>query len=801
MRDIREFVHLRNHTAYSRFRSTSRIADSLKVVKEQGMTSLAITDAGVLHGVAEFCREAKRLDIKPIIGCEISLDAGQEMQKEMSVATSRIHQLVLLAENEAGYKNLLKLVAGSKMNRLAGRLCVSKEELRVHRGGLIGLSAGMHGEMAWYLAHRDVDGAIEAAREYADIFGRESFFVELTDHGLEEERATNQLLAEVAGQVGLGLVATNNNLYAKQEHALAHHVLCCLGMEEFALKQNEMGLPCDAEHYIKGAEEMWALFESCPEALMNTVAIAERCNLELSVNGEEKHFPVFEISAEYKDAEDYLSLLGRNGMKKRYGVNDVNAPKDEVEQAITSRYFYEMDAICKAGYADYFLIVQDYVNSAKNKDIAVSPGRGAGSASMMAYLLGITGVDPLLHGLVFERFMNPKAGVVPDIDIEFCPARRSEVVDYIKRKYGAEHTASIVTFRTFCLKQWIGKVARVLGASDALYSKLVDDISDDPALRMAQVLETNEALRQLVNRDDDAGRIIQCVKVLEGLPCHVGVHAAGIVVGDKPLVEVLPVGQDGEGRYLAQFDAKNAESVGVIKLDFLGLSALSVIQDAENRIAAIGGVLDYKTSVMDDEKTYEMLKRGDTDGVFWLEYEWMRQLLRDMQPNCFQDLTVLMIYRPNAVGVLFEYTKRKHGKALIEYDHPLLENVIKDTYGVIIYQEQVVCAIHALAGISLAEAEVLRRVIGKANPETIAEQRIKFVNGCMAANQIQKEEAGDIFDRMKKNAGYTFNKAHAVAHGMISYQTAYLKARYPKEFMAAVKAKTYAKDSMPLFSR
>lgn len=780
------FVHLHNHTAYSLLDGASPIKGSVERALELKMNALAITDHGVLYGIAEFYKTAKAKGLKPIIGCETYIAFGDRREKERRDDKKIANHFVLLAENEVGYYNLVRLISLSHLEGFYYKPRIDKQLLSEYHDGLIGLSACLQGEVSECIVRGKLDEAVRVAGEFADIMGKDHFFLEMEDHGIPEQREVNRWMPEVAKRTGLGLVATNDSHYLLKEHAEAHDVLLCLQTQSTFTDPRRMRYPSN-QFYLKSPEEMWALFGEIPSALENTVDIARRCNVEMKLNMEEIHFPVFPLPPEIRTAKEYLTLLGAQGLKKRYGVDDLKQPKDDREKSIADRFFYELGIIEKTGFINYFLVVQDFIAYAKEQNIPVGPGRGSGAGSILAYALGITGIDPLYFDLIFERFLNPERVSPPDFDIDFCQTRRGEVIDYVKRKYGAENVAQVVTFGTLGAKTVIRDIGRVLEIPLPECDKFAKLVPDDPKIPLEKAMKDSPEFRQMAEHDPNAQRIMKYARVLEGLPRQPGMHAAGVVIGEKPLIEILPLSRDKSGEPITQFEKNNMEATGLLKMDFLGLRTLSIIQETISNIRETCGVeIDIDTIPPDDAPTFEMLCRGDAVCVFQLESKGMRELLRNLGPTCIQDLIALIaLYRPGPMDMIPNFIARKHGKVSIEYDHPLLEPILKETYGVMVYQEQVQFASRALAGYSLGEGDILRRAMGKKKPEEMVKQRAKFIEGCKKTNHIPERQAGDIFDRIEKFAGYGFNKSHSAAYGVISYQTAWLKAHYPIEFMAA----------------
>lgn len=782
----KSFVHLHNHTAYSLLDGASPIEGSVDRALELGMHALAITDHGVLYGIAEFYKKAKAKGLKPIIGCETYIAFGDRREKDRRDDKKIANHFVLLAENEVGYYNLVRLISLSHLEGFYYRPRIDKQLLAQYHEGLIGLSACLQGEVSECIVRGKIDDAVRVAGEFADILGKDHFYLEMEDHGIPEQREVNRRMPEVAKRTGLGLVATNDSHYLRREDAEAHDVLLCLQTQSTFTDPKRMRYPSN-QFYLKSPDEMWALFGQFPSALENTVEIARRCNVELKLGMEELHFPTFPLPAGVHTAKEYLILLGAEGLRKKYGLENLQHPKDGREKAIVDRFDYELRIIEKTGFLNYFLVVQDFINYAKRNGIPVGPGRGSGAGSLVAYALGITGIDPLYFELIFERFLNPERVSPPDFDIDFCQTRRGEVIDYVKKKYGAENVAQVVTFGTLGAKTVIRDIGRVLEIPLAECDKLAKLVPDDPKITLKKAMDQSPEFRQMAGSDPNAQRILKYAKVLEGLPRQPGMHAAGVVIGEKPLIEILPLGRDKSGEPITQFEKNNMEATGLLKMDFLGLRTLTIIQEAiQNIRATCGEEIDIDSIPQNDASTFEMLCRGDAVCVFQLESKGMRDLLRNLGPNSIQDLIALIaLYRPGPMDMIPDFIARKHGKVRIEYDHPLLEPILKETYGVMVYQEQVQFAARALAGYSLGEGDILRRAMGKKKAEEMAKQRAKFIDGCKKTNNISDRQAGDIFDRIEKFAGYGFNKSHSAAYGVISYQTAYLKAHYPVEFMAA----------------
>ena len=778
------FCHLHFHTEYSLLDSSCKVADAVAMAKELGQEYLAITDHGVLYGVIDFYKQAQKAGVKPIIGCEVYI-ARNGMDEKTSQADN-LH-LVLLAEDNEGYNSLMHLVSLGHLEGFYYKPRIDKKLLRQYSKGLIGLSACLKGEIAEACAEGAVDKAVALAKEYSEILGPNNFFLEIQDHGLSEQKTANRHIIEVAKRTGLPLVATNDVHYIKKDHRDAHDVLICLQHGNLVSDPNRMSYS-GSEFYMKSGAEMERLFPDHPEALANTVEIARRCNVELVNKNKPLHFPTFTVPPEYKSQKDYLMAIGKAGLKTLYPIDDFDNPKTDIEKRVAERFNYEVGVIEKTGFINYFLVVQDFIAYAKSQNIPVGPGRGSGAGSMLAYALGITALDPLHYNLIFERFLNPARISPPDFDIDFCQARRGEVIEYVKDKYGRENVAQIITFGTLGAKTVIRDIGRVLGLPLNECDKLAKMVPEKPDVTLAKALEENPDFKRAAKQDPVAVEIMKYAQILEGLPRHTGTHAAGVVIGEKPLIDILPLSRDKDKQVITQFEMKPMEDIGLLKMDFLGLKTLTVIQEAVECIRINHGVtLDINKLPLDDKKTYDLLNRGDTIGVFQVESAGMRDTLRKIGLDRVEDLIAMIaLYRPGPMQFIDEFINRKHGKVKIQYDHPLLEPVLKETYGIIVYQEQIQQAANKLAGFSLGEGDILRRAMGKKDKAVMATQRENFIAGCKKTNNIDRKLGEKLWDMIEKFAEYGFNKSHSAAYGIISYQTAWLKANYPEEFMSAL---------------
>lgn len=781
------FCHLHFHTCYSLLDSAVKLKPAMQAAKDMGMESLAITDHGVLYGAVEFYKTALANGIKPIIGCEVYL--ARHGVAERSSQKNNMH-LVLLAETQEGYRNLSRLVSMAHLEGVYYKPRIDKAWLREYSKGLIGLSACLGGEVTQACKNGDMELAEQLALEYSDILGPDNFFLEIQDHGIEDQKTANENLFELAKRTGLPLVATNDVHYVKKNQAEAHDVLICLGRGDLVADTSRHRYE-GSEFYMKSGEEMAELFPDHPEAISNTVKIADRCNVEFFFpeKAEDLHFPNFPLPEGFKTDLDYLTYLGKEGLKRLYGIEDLDNPKDEYEKTINERFYYEVSVIVKTNYVNYFLVVADFIQWARDQGIPVGPGRGSGAGSMLAYSLAITTIEPLKYNLIFERFLNPDRVSPPDFDIDFCPTKRHAVIQYVRDKYGEECVGQIITFGTLGAKTLMRDLGRVLEIPLPYCDRLAKMIPETPGTNLQKALDESPEFKQATQTEPDAMRIMKYARVLEGLPRHTGMHAAGVVIGEKPLIEIIPLTREAkEGLIVVQFEKGPTEEIGLLKMDFLGLKNLTIIYEACALIKRNHGVdIDPEKIDIEDEKAFELLSKGDTVGVFQLESGGMRDTLRQVVPDCIEDIiAILALYRPGPMQFIPTYIKRKHGQETVEYDHPLLEPILKETNGIIVYQEQIQQAAQKLAGFSLGEGDILRRAMGKKKPEVMDQQRGKFVQGCKDTNDMPAELANRIFDNITEFAKYGFNKSHSTAYGFVTYQTAWLKAHYPAEFMAAL---------------
>lgn len=772
---MNKFVHLHCHTEYSLLDGAGRIERLVAKAKELDMPAVAITDHGVMYGVIDFYKAAKKAGIKPIIGCEVYVAQRTRFDKEPRRDESPYH-LVLLAENQEGYQNLSTLVSLAFLEGFYYKPRVDKNLLRRYSGGLIALSACLAGE----IPHRILDGRLEEARdlarEYESIFGRGNFFLEIQQHGINEQDRINRELVKIARELDLPLVATNDIHYVNKNESTVQDVLLCIQTGKTRGEENRMRFPTE-EFYLKSYSEMELLFGEYPDALANTLAIAERCQVDFEFG--RLYLPVYQVPKDY-NLDSYLEKLCLKGAEERYP----GLPNEVLE-----RLKFELDVIKKMKFSGYFLIVWDLVNFSKKNQIMVGPGRGSAAGSLVAFCLGITDIDPLKYGLLFERFLNPERVSMPDIDIDFCFERRGEVINYLVEKYGHDRVAQIITFGTMAAKAAVRDVGRVLDMPYAEVDRVAKQIPGELGMTIEKALEVSSDLRQGYEEDPQVRELINLARQLEGIPRHASTHAAGVVISRNRLIDHLPVQKLTDGAVTTQFTKETVEEIGLLKMDILGLRTLTVIRDAlenikrnSNREVAINQV------PLDDKKTYEMLCAGEGTGVFQLESSGMQNILKSLRPERFEDIIALVaLYRPGPLGsgMVEDFIDRKHGKTSTDYLHQDLKPILEETYGVILYQEQVMKIASALAGFSLGQADMLRRAMGKKKPEVIAGLRNTFLAGAKE-HGVSEDTAGQIFDLMEYFAGYGFNKSHSAAYALVAYQTAYLKANYPVEYMAAL---------------
>lgn len=769
------FVHLHVHTEYSLLDGAARIKEVVAAARKMGMPALAITDHGSMFGVVDFYKACRKEGIKPILGCEIYM-APRTMSDRVPHVDDHLYHLTLLAENEKGYRNLLQLVSLGYIDGFYYKPRLDKQTLARFSTGLIALSGCVAGEVAELVQTGQLDKARQVAAEYNDIFGAGNFYLEVQDHGLPEQQTINRGLVEIGRALQIPLVATNDVHYVKREHAEMQDVLLCIQTGKTIDDPNRLRFNSN-ELYLKSPAEMAGIFGELPAALENTLAIAGRCQVDLAFN--QLHLPDYPIP-EGKTADSYLAELCHQGIQWRYG---------EITEPVRRRLEYELSVIRQMGYAAYFLIVWDFIHYARSQGIPVGPGRGSAAGSLVAYLLGITNLDPLKYGLLFERFLNPDRVSMPDVDVDLCFERRGEVISYVARRYGADRVAQIATFGTMMARAAIRDVGRVLNMPYAEVDRVAKLVPAELHITIERALQESPELREMYEQNPQIKKLIDMASLLEGMPRHASTHAAGVVITREPLTHYLPLYKAADGPLTTQFAKDQIEELGLLKMDLLGLRTLTVIAEAIRLIAKSGKPApDIERIPLDDPPTYALLSAGETAGVFQLESSGMRSILKELRPEGFEDIVALVaLYRPGPLGsgMVEDFIKRKHGQKKITYLHPQLEPILKDTYGVILYQEQVMRIASDLAGFSLGQADLLRRAMGKKKPEIIAGLRSQFVEGAVQ-NGCTEEVAGQIFDLMEYFAGYGFNKSHSAAYAMVAYQTAYLKANYPAEYMAAL---------------
>lgn len=789
------FTHLHVHTEYSLLDGSSKIKEIVKRAKELGMDSLAITDHGVMYGVIDFYKAAREAGIKPIIGCEIYVSPSSRFDKEAGVSDDRYYHLVLLAENDTGYHNLMKIVSKGFTEGFYYKPRVDYEVLEQYSEGIIALSACLAGEVARNLAKGNYEDAKESALRYERIFGKGNFFLELQDHGIPTQKTVNAGILRLSRELGIELVATNDIHYIFEEDSIPHDILLCIQTQKKVSDNDRMKYE-GGQYYLKTEEEMAALFPYAKEAIENTHKIAMRCNVEIEFGV--RKLPRFQVPAEfYKETDDdieaswnYLLHLCTEGLKKRYA----SASKEEYEK-LKERLDYELSVIKNMGFIDYFLIVWDFINYAKRNGIAVGPGRGSAAGSIVAYTLEITDIDPIKYDLLFERFLNPERVSMPDIDVDFCMERRGEVIEYVIEKYGKEKVSQIVTFGTLAAKGVIRDVGRVLDMPYAEVDAIAKMIPNELNITLEKALKMNPMLKESYDNNSQIKYLIDMSMRLEGLPRHTSMHAAGVLISSKAVDEFVPLSRASDGTITTQYIMTTLEELGLLKMDFLGLRTLTVIQNAVRMIKKSQNIdLDLKNADYSDKAVYELIGSGKTEGIFQLESAGMKNFMKELKPDNIDDIIAgIALYRPGPMDFIPQYIEGKNNAENITYDCPQLEHILKPTYGCIVYQEQVMQIVRDLAGYSLGRSDLLRRAMSKKKESVMQKERHNFVYGneeegipgCIK-NGISEEIANKIYDKMIDFAKYAFNKSHAAAYAVVAYETAYLKHYYPVEFMAAL---------------
>ncbi|MEI6634388.1 MAG: DNA polymerase III subunit alpha, partial [Chlamydiota bacterium] len=775
-----QFAHLHVHSEYSLLDGACRLPDLIERARELKMPALALTDHGFMGGALEFYGKAMAGGVKPIIGQEMYIAPGSRIDRKTSGIKDASFHILLLAKDLEGYRNLLTLSSRAHLEGFYYKPRIDRELLASMSGGLVGASACLKGEIAALILKGDTAGAGRVAGEFKEIFAPGDFYLEVHNHGLEEQKRVNRELPGIARRVGLPLLATNDVHYMRREDSLAHEVLLCVQTGKTLLDEHRMKFST-GEFYFKSQQEMAAALGEFPDALARTIEVVEKCTLELNFK-DEKGEQIYRIP-EYqtpggKGRMEYLRELCHAGIARRYP----GAPPE-----VMQRLDRELKVIERMNFESYFLIVWDFISWARRQDIPVGPGRGSAAGSIAAYALEITDIDPLKYNLLFERFLNPNRVTMPDMDIDFCYDRRGELIGYVSDRYGHENVAQIITFGRMKAKAVIRDVGRVLGMPYGEVDAIAKLVPNDPKITLAEAIETEPELKRLKEKNPQVARLMGLAFSLEGLARNASTHAAGVVIGDRPLIEYLPLCRGTNDEPITQYAMKSVEEIGLLKMDFLGLRTLTVLHNALKIIARTRGVqLSWETVPLDDRPTFDLLNRADTVGVFQLESAGMRDLSKKIGLDRFEDLIALLaLFRPGPMRMLDDYVRRKHGQTKIAYNHPALEPILRDTYGVMLYQEQVIQIAHEIAGFTMPQADNLRRIMGKKIVEQMEKQQEAFVRGAVKKG-IKKAVAEGIFDLVARFAEYGFNKSHSAAYALIAYRTAYLKANYPVEYMASL---------------
>lgn len=771
-----DYVPLHLHTEYSLLDGAIRIDELVKKSREFRLAAVAMTDHGNLFGAVEFYKKVMKAGIKPIIGCEVYVAPGSRFDRGSSGNDEVSFHLILLARDNTGYRNLVSLVTKAYLEGFYYKPRIDMDLLEQYSGGLIGLSACLKGEIAYYLQRDMIDKAREKALAFKHILGPDNFYLEIQENGMPEQREANKKLIELARELHIGLVATNDCHYLNRDDARAHEILLCIQTGKTLKDLNRMRMSTD-EFYFKSPDEMKKAFADVPEAITNTRLIAERCNVEFKLG--ESLLPRYSIDSG-ESPDEYLARLAEAGLANKFS--------EGIPPGYNERLKHELDVIRKMGYASYFLIVWDFISYARDKGIPVGPGRGSAAGSLVSYCIDITEIDPIKYNLLFERFLNPERISMPDIDVDFCQDRRSEVISYVSEKYGKDRVAQIITFGTMAAKAAIRDVGRAMDMPYSDVDKIAKLVPNTLKITIEGALKAEPQLRELYEGGKEVKELLDVAMRLEGLNRHASTHAAGVVIAPVPLTEYTPLYKSpSDESIMTQFDMGSAEGMGLLKFDFLGLKTLTVIKKTLDHISAGGKGFSLPDISLDDKATYDLLSSGQTTGIFQLESAGMKDILVKMSPNRFEDLIALVaLYRPGPIGsgMIDDFIKRKKGKVPVKYDLPQLKDILDETYGVILYQEQVMRIANKLANFSLGQADILRKAMGKKNPEAMAKQKEHFVSGAVS-NGISEKKASKIFDLMEMFAEYGFNKSHSAAYAYVSFQTAYLKAHYPVEFMAA----------------
>jgi len=784
---MKEFVHLHLHSQYSLLDGAILIPDLIDKLKEQKVKYCAITDHGTMHGIVDFYKQCHKNEIKPIIGCEVYVAPDDRRNREYGDGEDKNYHLILLAKNNKGLENLQYLVSMAQLEGFYYKPRIDKQLLSEYSEGLIGLSACLAGEPPRHILRGDYQKAVAAAKEYEAILGKGNYYLELQDNGIDEQKIVNNQLINISKNENIPLVATNDCHYLNEGDHTSHQVLMCIQMQATINSKNKLEFHSD-KLYVKSPEEMWKSFDNYPDALINTIKIAEMCNVTMEFGA--VHLPVFEVPEGYTP-ETYFEHIARQGLHRKIS----NFPVEK-QKLYIDRLNYEMEIIKLKGYASYYLIVWDFINYAKSNNIPVGPGRGSGAGSLAAFAMGITDIDPIRFNLLFERFLNPERKSMPDFDIDFCKNKREQVINYVIDKYGKDKVAQIVTFGQLLARGVIRDVGRVLEIPLKTVDKIAKLIPESPGMTLKKALKSDPSLEQEIENVESGKELLTHARKLEGLLRQTGMHAAGVVISDKPIIQYVPLCKGQNNEVVTQFEKNTLEEIGLVKFDFLGLKNLTVIDYAVNKIREKEANFDISNIPLDDSLTYDLLSNGYTTGVFQLESPGMKNLLKKLKPTTFEDIVaVVALYRPGPMGsgMLDDFVKRKHGEQEVTYFIPELEEILKDTYGIIVYQEQVMQIAQIVAGYSLGSADLLRRAMGKKKPEEMQKHKEIFLYGDEKLNipgakkkgfDLKKSE--EIFDLMAKFAEYGFNKSHSAAYAMVTYQTAFLKAHYPMEYMAAL---------------
>ena len=775
-----QFVHLHLHTQYSLLDGANQIDPLMKQIKGFGQPAVAMTDHGNMFGAVEFYRKAKEAGVKAIIGCEAYMAPGSRFAKDSGLAHNDYYHLILLARNLTGYQNLIKLVSKAYLEGFYYKPRMDKELLQQHHEGLIALSGCLSGEVSYLIGQKDVEGATRVAGEYREIFGKDHYYLEVQANGLEHQRIANNGLLEIHKKLGIPLAGTNDCHYLKREDSRPHDLMLCLQTGKTINDPNRMKFDTD-QLYVKSTDEVVREFAELPDAVSNTVRIAEQCDLALTLN--KTYLPQYKVPDGYT-RETYLEHLALEGLAARLKERPSMLPAMHYEIRLRE----ELAIICTMGFAGYFLIVWDIIKFARSRGIPVGPGRGSAAGSLVAYALRITDLDPLVYSLLFERFLNPERVSLPDIDMDFCMDRRGEVINYVVEKYGSDHVAQIITFGTLGAKAAIRDVGRVMEIPYAEVDKVAKLVPNQLNITLQQALDQEPKLKELVETEPKFKELMSIAQSLEGLARHASTHAAGVVISEEPLTDHVPLYKGTNDEVVTQYSMGDVEKIGLVKFDFLGLKTLTMIRHAERLVNEVHPEQPFSVERIpfDDAKTFALLSSGKTTGLFQLESSGMRDLLTGLRPDRFEDIiAIIALYRPGPMDLIPDFIKRKQGKIAITYEMSELEPILKDTYGIIVYQEQVMAIANKVAGFSLGQADILRRAMGKKKPEEMEKLKAKFLEGAKG-KKVSEKKAEKLYDLIQKFAGYGFNKSHAAAYAVVCYQTAYLKAHYPTEFMAAL---------------